>query len=153
MCRVIVNHPPDRHHQRQRIHLLSRTGAIPPPAATTASASQQQWWRLQLHQGCQGSKGCLIDWSSWVFVAFLKILKKHDRIRGPTYDGNPPVSGLASAPEESGSGNNRSRRLGMAWSSRGLWCPRHDKSKGLQRKPCQGHRLVCQSAHQPGLQS
>ncbi len=24
----------------------------------------------------------LIDWSSWVFVAFLKILKKHDRITG-----------------------------------------------------------------------
>ncbi len=35
----------------------SRTGAIPPPAAATASASQQQRWRLQLHQGCEGSKG------------------------------------------------------------------------------------------------
>jgi hypothetical protein len=43
-----------------------------------------------------------------VFVAFLKILKKHDRVRGPTYDENPPVSGLASAPEERGSGNTRS---------------------------------------------
>ncbi len=63
MCRVIVNHPSDRHHQRQRIHLpssdeYSRTEAIPPLAATTASTSQQQRWRLQLHQGCEGSKGC-----------------------------------------------------------------------------------------------
>ncbi len=28
-----------------------------PPAAATASASQQQRWSLQLHQGCEGSKG------------------------------------------------------------------------------------------------
>jgi hypothetical protein len=37
-----------------------------------------------------------------------------------------------------GQGTILSGRLGMAWSSRGPWCPRHDKSKGLQPKPCQG---------------
>jgi hypothetical protein len=52
-----------------------------------------------------------------------------------------------------GQGTILSGRLGMAWSSRGPWCPRHDKSKGSQRKPCHGHRLVCQSAHQPGFRS
>jgi hypothetical protein len=35
-----------------------------------------------------------------------------------------------------GQGRTLSRRLGMAWSSLWPWCPRHDKSKGLQRKPC-----------------
>jgi hypothetical protein len=52
-----------------------------------------------------------------------------------------------------GQGITLSGRLGMAWSSRGPWCPRHDKSKGLQRKPCQGRRLLWQSAHQPGFRS
>jgi hypothetical protein len=37
-----------------------------------------------------------------------------------------------------GQGKNLSRRLGMAWSFRGPWCPRHDKSKGLQPKSSQG---------------
>jgi hypothetical protein len=37
-----------------------------------------------------------------------------------------------------GQGTNLSRRLGMAWRSTGPCCPRHDESKGLPPKPCQG---------------
>jgi hypothetical protein len=81
---------------------------------------------------CNGSLRIALSPSRFIAVdpSFLQVLRSGKNKARRSWD-------LRGLQRRGGQGANLSGWLGMAWSSTGPWCPRHDKSKGLQPKPCQ----------------